>query len=646
MAPLSLEKSATETSKPGETDQQIGSAIIKQLKEQQAQGKLKGFTLDLTVKDGSAWVKGTVVSKDQQTLILETARRVAGVKEVVNDIQVTSPQVDAVAQEGPSVQHAIHRTGKEAEARTASQPRVSPATPLMLQGSGNPSDKPLEVPSATEIAKSEPAEQELEVPATPEPLKNANPLRNGSATPQPLAESAQEDAASLARDDQAIIDEVTAKLREQKDAGNLKGFTLDLQSEEGVLWMTGSVSSEEQQQLVLDAGRWTPGVKKVINQITIKGAGKSDDAAADANDQTIAQDIAGKLNELKQQGALQGFGIKVNSTNGVVWLSGQVASQKQRQMVLDAARYTKGVAKVVNDVTLMDDDASSQVAQQPTQTPEETYANGIPRMPMDEPAAPPARDIEAEIAAAYARGKNAGTAEATAMAMQQRPRSSYYPNPYLAPSNVPALPGSNAEQVSAASGATEPASAELPAKESIPNPYALKGNPGMPLAIGATPPRTSYANPYGSSHAASASYKQGIPRRPLQHSGMPILAAPLAAPLALGHAVHQMVSQPQGAYAGPTPMPVHMPGSGHSVTPARYDHPQMPGYAWPSYAAYPNYAGLQYPKQYSAHAWPYIGPFYPYPQVPLGWRKVTLTWDDGWWMLDFKDKGYGPYVTR
>jgi len=23
--------------------------------------------------------------------------------------------------------------------------------------------------------------------------------------------------------------------------------------------------------------------------------------------------------------------------------------------------------------------------------------------------------------------------------------------------------------------------------------------------------------------------------------------------------------------------------------------------------------------------------------VPLGWRKVTLEWDDGWWMLDFKD---------
>ena len=69
----------------------------------------------------------------------------------------------------------------------------------------------------------------------------------------------------------------------------------------------------------------------------------------------------------------------------------------------------------------------------------------------------------------------------------------------------------------------------------------------------------------------------------------------------------------------------------------QYDHPNLPNYAWPTYAAYPNYAALTYPKQYSPTAWPYIGPFYPYPQVPLGWRKVVLEWHDGWWNLNFDD---------
>ena len=85
---------------------------------------------------------------------------------------------------------------------------------------------------------------------------------------------------------------------------------------------------------------------------------------------------------------------------------------------------------------------------------------------------------------------------------------------------------------------------------------------------------------------------------------------------------------------GGGPMPISG-GGAVGMAAARYDHPNMPGYAWPAYASHPNYAAVTYPKQYSPTAWPYIGPFYPYPQVPLGWRRVCLEWDDGWWFLDF-----------
>ena len=86
---------------------------------------------------------------------------------------------------------------------------------------------------------------------------------------------------------------------------------------------------------------------------------------------------------------------------------------------------------------------------------------------------------------------------------------------------------------------------------------------------------------------------------------------------------------------GPAPTPMNFAGG---VSTASYDNAQLPGYSWPSYSAYPNYGAVTYPQQYSPTAWPYIGPFYPYPQVPLGWRKVQLEWDDGWWFLDFKSK--------
>jgi len=130
---------------------------------------------------------------------------------------------------------------------------------------------------------------------------------------------------------------------------------------------------------------------------------------------------------------------------------------------------------------------------------------------------------------------------------------------------------------------------------------------------------------------------QSAPRPGHERSALAALAAPLAvvaAPFAALSAGGQ--GQGQGQRAGPQPS--FAPGTGGGVAPVGYDQPQLPAYAWPSYAPYPNYAALTYPKQYSPTAWPYIGPFYPYPQVPLGWRKVTLEWDDGWWFLDFKDK--------
>lgn len=88
----------------------------------------------------------------------------------------------------------------------------------------------------------------------------------------------------------------------------------------------------------------------------------------------------------------------------------------------------------------------------------------------------------------------------------------------------------------------------------------------------------------------------------------------------------------------------YLPPQGRTMTPGQSAQPNMPNYAWPTTADYPNYSQVSYPKQYAGGAFPYIGPFYPYPQVPLGWRKVTMEWHDGYWWLDFNDgSASGPF---
>jgi BON domain len=91
---------------------------------------------------------------------------------------------------------------------------------------------------------------------------------------------------------------------------------------------------------------------------------------------------------------------------------------------------------------------------------------------------------------------------------------------------------------------------------------------------------------------------------------------------------------------GPMPEgPAGAPGATNAAAPGN------PNYAWPSYAPHPNFSAVGYPTAYPWQAWPNIAPPYPYPEVPLDWRAVTLRWDDGIWWLDFKKNYTRPFFT-
>lgn len=112
-------------------------------------------------------------------------------------------------------------------------------------------------------------------------------------------------------------------------------------------------------------------------------------------------------------------------------------------------------------------------------------------------------------------------------------------------------------------------------------------------------------------------------------TGMPVQLPP---PLP-GTGTPPAVETPKGGDAGgkggmPEPAPIYRtPISAYSTL----NPPYMPPYAWPTYAPYNNYSRVAYPTAYPYHSWPFIGPVYPYPKVPPGWRSVKLEWDDGYW---------------
>lgn len=74
--------------------------------------------------------------------------------------------------------------------------------------------------------------------------------------------------------------------------------------------------------------------------------------------------------------------------------------------------------------------------------------------------------------------------------------------------------------------------------------------------------------------------------------------------------------------------------------------PRMPPYAWPTYAPHNNFARVGYPEAYPWQAWPFIGPVYPFPKVPLGWRSVKLEFDDGYWWYGQVGNKYNWWKLR
>jgi hypothetical protein len=124
---------------------------------------------------------------------------------------------------------------------------------------------------------------------------------------------------------------------------------------------------------------------------------------------------------------------------------------------------------------------------------------------------------------------------------------------------------------------------------------------------------------------------------PLQEPGR--LLGPGAPPAGNGSAGPPA---PPGAHQEPYPIFHAPPG----LAAAAMNPPPLPPYAWPTFAPYNNYSRVAAPTVYPPQAFPFIGPFYPFPKVPLGWRKVQLEWVDGHWWYGRRASGHDWWRIR
>ncbi|MCH2201832.1 MAG: BON domain-containing protein [Fuerstiella sp.] len=311
---------------------------------------------------------------------------------------------------------------------------------------------------------------------------------------------------------------------------------------------------------------------------------------------TFNQHQVEQVHAALQKAQIDGYGISIEVTGGVVKLNGKVRQPGHAARAAEVCQQLPGITRVINELeyvrtrpglnTLL----SRLTGRQRQQAPEQPV-----QVAQRQKQAPPVRRAIQQVKAEVTRRpSNQQMAEQIGSSLSQAGLAGQNIGIQYQQGVVTLNGGVDSV---ARRSAAEQAARRVPGVESVNN------------QLNVTQPQTQSAYP--------PQYSQ--PARTVSHEQQ------------LASAGHLQSS----------PIPTTMEMTQVSAGPAAiggagvFSHPQLPSHAWPAYAQYPNSAAVTYPTQYSASAFPYIGPFYPYPQVPLGWRDARLQWDDGFWNLNF-----------
>jgi len=174
--------------------------------------------------------------------------------------------------------------------------------------------------------------------------------------------------------DASITTKIKADFVNEK---SLKGSDIDVDTNDHVVTLKGTVASGAGKARAARIARNTKGVTKVVNTLTIapaettgtagtmsKAGEKTKDTAAKAGEKT--KDAANATGEaitdawittkikadFVNEDALKGSDINVDTNNHVVTLKGTVASLAGKTRAQEIAKTTKGVNRVVNELTV------------------------------------------------------------------------------------------------------------------------------------------------------------------------------------------------------------------------------------------------------------------------------------------------------
>lgn len=146
-------------------------------------------------------------------------------------------------------------------------------------------------------------------------------------------------------DDSAITAKVKAALL---DHDNIKSTDISVETEKSVVTLSGFVASQEQAEAAVKTAKGVEGVSSVSDKLHVRD-GKEGSVSGYAGDAATTSEVKAKL---LADDIVPSRNVKVETTDGVVQLSGTVESQAQSDRAESIAKKVDGVKSVKNDLKM------------------------------------------------------------------------------------------------------------------------------------------------------------------------------------------------------------------------------------------------------------------------------------------------------
>lgn len=150
---------------------------------------------------------------------------------------------------------------------------------------------------------------------------------------------------------------ITTKVKAQFAMDDLvKASQIEVTTKNGQVTLTGNVDGEQAKDRALELARSASGVLDVVDRISARKASGSGDAPD--TDRTVGQviDDSGITLSVKQRllddPLVKGLQIDVDTREGIVFLTGSVRSDAERNQAIQLARGTSGVQDVKANLTI------------------------------------------------------------------------------------------------------------------------------------------------------------------------------------------------------------------------------------------------------------------------------------------------------